>query len=339
MKKEPICGIYKITCIVTGKIYIGQSVDCMKRAYAYSTMHRYEYGKKQRHLYNSIKKYGWENHTFEIIHECAKEELNLWERHFVKLLNSFGSELGMNLTDGGDAPTNVSEETKKRISESIKGEKNGFYGRHHSDDTKEFLRKLHRGNKYALGSIRSQETKDKLRSAHLGKIASEKTKSKMRESHRGKKHDWNKGNIGKFKHSEEHKQRLREMHKGKCFRGPGYKHTEETKSKIAKSNTGKKLSDEAKRKISIGNKGRKHTEATLARMSKSHMGIPSWNKGLKGAYKHSEETLARMRGRKHTKEEIEKQRAKTKGVPKSEEHKKKLSEAGKKYYQNRKNEG
>lgn len=65
-----------------------------------------------------------------------------------------------------------------------------------------------------------EETKQKLREAHLGKKLSEETKQKLREGHLGK-------NLGK-KRSEEHKQKIREANLGK-------KLSEETKQKIRES--------------------------------------------------------------------------------------------------------
>ena len=57
-----ICGIYKITS-PSGRIYIGQAKNLRKRLNSYKGLHC----KGQTKLYNSLKKYGWENHQFDII--------------------------------------------------------------------------------------------------------------------------------------------------------------------------------------------------------------------------------------------------------------------------------
>ena len=62
------CGIYKITS-PTGRVYIGQSYSLNKRKSNYKNLHN----KSQRIVYNSILKYGWENHRFEIIHELPND--------------------------------------------------------------------------------------------------------------------------------------------------------------------------------------------------------------------------------------------------------------------------
>ena len=65
MKK--ICGIYKITS-PSGKIYIGCSNNIYKR---WSRYRHPESIKKQTYIYNSLIKYGVENHT------CAPDIRNI----------------------------------------------------------------------------------------------------------------------------------------------------------------------------------------------------------------------------------------------------------------------
>jgi group I intron endonuclease len=102
-------GIYKITS-PSGKIYIGQSTDLKKRKKDYEKLKCY----KQPKLYNSLQKYGWENHKFEIIEECPVDKLNkkeiYWGLHYDVL-----EENGLNLRLG-DANGLCSKETKQKIS-------------------------------------------------------------------------------------------------------------------------------------------------------------------------------------------------------------------------------
>ena len=66
-----------------------------------------------------------------------------------------------------------SEEVKKKISEknkiSSKGELNGFYGKTHSNEVKEKISNLHKGNKYKLGIKHTDEAKLKMSKARKGK--------------------------------------------------------------------------------------------------------------------------------------------------------------------------
>ena len=64
MKK--IIGIYKITS-PTNRIYIGSSNDIYNRWCSYKNLKC----KSQTKLYNSLLKYGAENHIFEIIENCS----------------------------------------------------------------------------------------------------------------------------------------------------------------------------------------------------------------------------------------------------------------------------
>src|SRR2546423_15127104 len=107
MKK--ICGIYKITS-PSGKIYIGQSINIMARMYRYKEGHC----KEQTALHRSIKKYGWGNHIFEIIHECVREKLNELEKYYIQLFQTFNSKNGLNLQNGGNASIELSDSTRER---------------------------------------------------------------------------------------------------------------------------------------------------------------------------------------------------------------------------------
>jgi len=71
-------GIYKITSL-NGKIYIGQSTNIEQRWKDYNRMIRCQ---RQTKLYNSLKKYGPENHKFEIIEECSENQLINRETHW-----------------------------------------------------------------------------------------------------------------------------------------------------------------------------------------------------------------------------------------------------------------
>lgn len=81
----------------------------------------------------------------------------------------------------------ITEETKQKISQSLSGENNHFFGKKHTDATKELNRQKH------LGKVVSQETREKLRvkmignKNTLGRKHSEETKRKMRESHAKRK--------------------------------------------------------------------------------------------------------------------------------------------------------
>lgn len=95
-------GIYKIQNLINGKSYIGQSKNIKRRWKDHCcsannpTDHNYN-----NPLYRSIRKYGIENFSFEVIEECLVSELNDKERFYIQKYDSFFN--GYNLTLGGDS--------------------------------------------------------------------------------------------------------------------------------------------------------------------------------------------------------------------------------------------
>jgi group I intron endonuclease len=108
-------GIYSITS-PSGKIYIGQSTDIEKRLYYYQTC--WKHVGKQRKLYASFKKYGVENHIFDIVEECNLEILDKREIFYIDLFES--TVKGLNIKLGGIGGKQT-QETKDRIGESNRG--------------------------------------------------------------------------------------------------------------------------------------------------------------------------------------------------------------------------
>lgn len=110
-------GIYKITS-PSGRIYVGQSRDIKKRFNKYKGIHC----KEQPILYNSLRKYGVENHVFEVIEECEFEYLNIRERYWQDYYNVLGKK-GLNsmLTETDEKPRVVSKETKAKIAKGKHG--------------------------------------------------------------------------------------------------------------------------------------------------------------------------------------------------------------------------
>ena len=76
-------GIYKITN-PDNKIYIGQSINIENRW----KDHRNINAKRKTKLHKSFINYGVENHKFEIIQECEKDELNHLEAFFIHKYDS-----------------------------------------------------------------------------------------------------------------------------------------------------------------------------------------------------------------------------------------------------------
>lgn len=190
-------GIYKITN-PKGKVYIGQTIDYARRLRHYKLLKCQE----QPKIYRSLVKYGLETHKFQLIKECIKDELTKWERHFQEMYNSVGIN-GLNciLVATDDFSGGHSEESKKKISEKLKGRKanqNSINAviKYNKERvlTDEARKNLGNGNR---GRTFTKEWVDKLREAQIGKVKSKETKDKISQSLKGRTF------------SEEHKQKLK----------------------------------------------------------------------------------------------------------------------------------
>lgn len=90
--------IYKIKCLVNGKIYIGQTKEGRKRW----TQHKWCLNKNKHYnfeLQNDWNKYNENNFVFEIIEKTTKELLNEKEQYWIAYYNSDIS--GYNKDNGG----------------------------------------------------------------------------------------------------------------------------------------------------------------------------------------------------------------------------------------------
>ena len=184
-------GIYKITNPIE-KIYIGQSTDLKKREETYSRLNC----KNQIKLYNSILKYGWEQHKFEIIEECSLDQLNEKEMYWGLYYDVLG-ENGLNLKLG-DAKGKCSEETKQKMSQTHKNiDKsyihNNMKGKTHSEETKQKMSQSRKGKpkpwvaEVRKGKSLSEETKQNIRQSLMGKKQSKETVEKRSKSLKGQK--------------------------------------------------------------------------------------------------------------------------------------------------------
>jgi len=106
--KVPIIGIYKITS-PSGKVYVGQSTNIYKRWKIYKRLSC----SRQTYIYNSLQKYGVDNHVFEIIEECNVEQLDEREIYWAKQHNAL-YPCGLVLKIGSKRGY-MSEESKQKM--------------------------------------------------------------------------------------------------------------------------------------------------------------------------------------------------------------------------------
>ena len=101
-------GIYKITN-PNNKVYIGQSINIERRFLTYKKYNC----QSQIKLYNSLNKYGFDNHIFEIIEECNDEELNTKERYYQEKYDAIEKGLNCIYTKTNDKSGRISETEKQ----------------------------------------------------------------------------------------------------------------------------------------------------------------------------------------------------------------------------------
>lgn len=127
--------IYKITCLVTNKVYIGQVVnksiyDRFERHIKTAINDKDEFSQRC-HLYRAMRKYGIDNFVIEQIDSADNQEaLNQKEKYWIKEYNSIVD--GYNCAEGGEGGNTyagMSEECltaiKLKISKANTGRNNG----------------------------------------------------------------------------------------------------------------------------------------------------------------------------------------------------------------------
>ena len=169
--------IYKIES-PSGKVYIGQTWNYKKRMSGYKNVSC----KRQPKLYNSLLKYGVDNHSFTIIHELPQDIeqgiLDTYEQLYIDQYRDCGIQL-MNVREAGSHG--------KHSQESIEKLKQANLGKKRSNEFKRKRSEIMKGNALRLGSSQSEETRLKMGNSRRGQVRSEETKLKMRNSALGKK--------------------------------------------------------------------------------------------------------------------------------------------------------
>ena len=202
--------IYKTTNTITGRYYIGMhSTNKLDDGYLGSG----------RRLKYSVKKYGRDNHTVEILEHCSDRTSLIEKEKEIVNHDLIKDDNCMNLHTGGmcgpisNLGSKRSDETKKKMGSWVRtpemckkmSESNKKYG--HSErlgatNTPEHNERISAGKKGKIAhnkgipmsestkekmrKPKSEATKEKIRLARLGKKMSEETKEKLRQINLGK---------------------------------------------------------------------------------------------------------------------------------------------------------
>ena len=204
--------IYKTTNLINDKIYIGQDSN-----------NNPKYLGSGIHLKKAIKKYGVVNFNKEILETCLNgDELNEKEIFWINKFDSTNVNIGYNISFGSQFGWHKGLKHKP---ESIDKIRKSSLGRKHNDLT---IDKLTGENNHFYGKIHSDETKQKISESNKGREAwnkglplSDETKQKISESNKGKVSYWKDKNL-----CEETKQKISDSKKGQ-------NHSKKTKEKIS----------------------------------------------------------------------------------------------------------
>lgn len=261
-----ICGIYKITS-PTNKCYIGSSVNIYDRWRDYKAMDC----KKQRKLFNSFKKYGVENHIFEILEETSFNLLYERETYYGLFYDCLNG-LNCRLPKTEECKNIMSDDTKELIRQTRIGKK-------HTQETKDKIGQKNKGrirHNKSIVKTKIKKTKEEINEQRriklLGHCVSDETKLKQSLAKKGKPSNsstkFKKGmvphNKGKAMPNDA-KEKLRLVNIGKKF-------TEEHKQKIAEASKNRIWSDESKDKLSKSKIGHVVTDETREKISKAKIG-------------------------------------------------------------------
>ena len=134
-------GIYSITNVVTGEMYIGQTIQDFKKRWKshISALNRGNHDNE--YLQRSWNKYGEDAFKFKAIHYCDELDiLNDLEKYYIKKYDTYNN--GFNMTEGGDYFLNeIPEEIRKKRLENLKkvNRERSDYTEHQIAKVKEML--------------------------------------------------------------------------------------------------------------------------------------------------------------------------------------------------------
>lgn len=143
VSKDKICGIYGIRNKKNGKVYVGQSVDIKQRF----CTHRYSLRKNKhynKHLQNSWNKNGESAFEFVILEKCTDKQLTVLEQKWIDSVENYFNKIDDVITCCGPANPfygkKHTDKTKQRMSTArkgrYKGNENPNYGKKHSMETR-----------------------------------------------------------------------------------------------------------------------------------------------------------------------------------------------------------
>lgn len=129
--RKKLIGVYKITNLTNGKMYIGGSVDINGRWQTHkSSLKNHKH--HSLHLQRSWDKNGANNFEFSIIEECKEDEILDREQYYLDTFKTYEKENGYNIAKNSYATMTgrkFSQETLNKLSESMKNRDSSSWAR------------------------------------------------------------------------------------------------------------------------------------------------------------------------------------------------------------------
>lgn len=218
-------GIIYMYTSPSGKSYIGQTWNEAARKRDHRINKSYCGGSL---LHKAIVKYGYKNIIYCILHSGIEnqEELNQLEQEDIRYRNTMAPN-GYNLSSGGSNGCSFSEQSKKKISDSL-------IGHTVPEDVREKIRSKLIGKSYV-----SPEGREKISKRHKGRILNDsqlECLKKGREKPRSEQAmEASKKALIEYVLTDEDRRKKSERTTGNKNPFYGKKHTEETKKKISET--------------------------------------------------------------------------------------------------------
>lgn len=155
-----------------GKVYIGITGQPPEKRWNNGNGYR-----ANRHFWNAIKLYGWENILHEVLYSgITKEEACSYEIELISKHKANNSDFGYNNSDGGEKPSSgkkMTDDEKRHLSDIFKG-------RVFSKETREKMSdSAKKRNPETRKRKLTAETKAKISESHKGKRITEEAKRKI----------------------------------------------------------------------------------------------------------------------------------------------------------------
>lgn len=175
MEKKRFGIIYKVTNLIDGKIYIGQTIQTLAQR---RRAHEHERARSTAYFHKALRKHGLDNFRWEELETCySKEELFEREIHWIKRLGCMAPS-GYNSAEGGKGGAYLATH-KKRISEAMSG-------RSLSAETRRKIGLVHQGKKLTAEHIETMKSLIGEKNHFFGRTHSEETKKRIGEKSKGR---------------------------------------------------------------------------------------------------------------------------------------------------------